>query len=236
LAILGLPGAGKGTQASMIAKRLGYATIAIGELIRRRIDAGGPAGAELARHVGSGALVPNELTLALVKSSLDTSHRDRVLFDGIPRTAEQAVELDQLRRVDLAIHLEVPVELVSERLARRRVCRANGHIFAVVTGDVGQWSICPSDGSALEIRGDDAPEVIERRIEIQSRNLCEVVTHYRGSNRLVPIAGDQQPAEVTDQIIGAIARRRSRSRLGWIHPGHGWIAGVALETDDAAES
>jgi adenylate kinase len=108
LAILGLPGAGKGTQASMIAKRLGYATIAIGELIRRRIDAGGPAGAELARHVGSGALVPNELTLALVKSSLDTSHRDRVLFDGIPRTAEQAVELDQLRRVDLAIHLEVP--------------------------------------------------------------------------------------------------------------------------------
>ena len=137
--LLGAPGAGKGTQAPILAERLGIPVVATGDLFRAAVREGTPVGLEARRYMDAGQLVPDEITIRLLRERLaKPDAANGVIFDGFPRTRAQAEALDRTlaedgARVDRALLIDVPVEELIQRMAGRRICEANGHPFNLAT-------------------------------------------------------------------------------------------------------
>ena len=208
--LLGAPGAGKGTQAPLLAERLGIPVVATGDLFRAAVREGAPVGLEARRYMDAGRLVPDEITIRLLRDRLARPDAARgVILDGFPRTRAQAEALDRTlaeagSRVDRALLIDVPTEDLIQRMAGRRICEANGHPFNLVTNPPHVPGRCDLDGSALIQREDDKEVTVRARMAQQLPPLEDVVDHYRSRGVLASVDGRQSILSVSDALVRAL--------------------------------
>jgi adenylate kinase len=211
--LLGAPGAGKGTQAPILAQALGVPTLASGDLLRAAAAAGTALGREADRYMSRGQLVPDD---TMVRVFLDRLERPDAtagaILDGFPRTRVQAVALDQAlekagRRVDRAIFIDVQEEDLVRRMSNRRVCTANGHVYNLASNPPLVEGICDLDGSELAQRPDDNETTVRARMKEQIPPLLEVVDHYRTAGVLQTVDGREPISAVSDRMLGALAAK-----------------------------
>jgi adenylate kinase len=208
LIVLGRQGAGKGTQCSRLASRLGIGHLSTGDLFRAEIAAGTALGRELDRYVATGELVPDDVVLDVVATNLGSAElrAQGYLLDGFPRTLAQAQALFEVlgaNAADLALEIDVPVDVVSRRLAARRSCTA---CRAIVAARPGQRR-CDTCGGPLERRADDHAEVIERRLARYEEQAGPLLVWLDSQGILVTVDGVGHPDDVHDRVFDAVARR-----------------------------
>ena len=216
IVLLGGPGAGKGTQAMLLAEKLGIPHVATGDLFRAAVRDGSPLGLEARRFMERGQLVPDDITIRMLQDRLaKPDAAEGALLDGFPRNGAQAAALDDalaLRgdRVDQAVLIEVPTEELIRRMSGRWVCQAAGHVYNESTNPPREPGRCDVDGSPLVQRADDQPDTIKARLDLQLASLREVIDHYaqtgilRSVNGLGPIDDVARDvyAVVTDEAPG----------------------------------
>ncbi len=210
LVLLGAPGAGKGTQAMILAQRLGLPHVATGELFRAAVRAGTALGREAQQYMERGELVPDAITVDMLLERIDRPDAgEGVILDGFPRSRTQAEALEAalLERgmaVDRALLVDVPAEDLVGRLSGRWVCRLAGHPYHVISNPPRIPGICDVDGSALEQREDDRPEVVRARLARQLAPMQSVVEYYRARGVLRTVDGRQPIDDVTRDLIAAV--------------------------------
>ncbi len=218
--LLGAPGAGKGTQAPLLAARLGLPVVATGDLFRAAVRDGTPLGLEARRFMDAGRLVPDEITVRLLLERLARPDAaDGVILDGFPRTAIQAAALDEALKnrgaaVGTAVLVDVPGEELVRRMLGRWICRAKGHPYHEVSSPPQVAGVCDLDGSELYQRVDDRPETVRLRMDQQLGALHDVVEHYRAAGSLRTVDGLQTIAAVATAINDELAEAGIRGTAG----------------------
>ncbi|HUO99913.1 MAG TPA: adenylate kinase [Gemmatimonadota bacterium] len=226
LIVMGPPGAGKGTQAARLASGEGLCRIATGDILRAALAAGSPLGREAERTMKAGELVPDDVILRMVDAEIDRpACAQGAVFDGFPRTVEQARGLGELlgRRaaaVDQVIVLDVPEEEVVRRLSGRRVCKKCEKLYHVSFDPPREDDRCDACGGELVQRPDDRPETIRRRLAVYREETQPVREFYEsgpGAPRkgLTEIAGDRSIDEVSAEIRGRVAASRVPGAAPW---------------------
>lgn len=211
--LLGAPGAGKGTQAPVIARALGVPVLASGDLLRAAVAAGTPLGREADRYMSRGQLVPDATIVRVFLDRLEQPDaRPGAILDGFPRTRVQAEALDEAldeagRRVDRAIFVDVPIEELVTRMANRRICTANGHVYNLASNPPAVDGVCDIDGSEIVQRADDQEATVRARMTEQIPPLMEVVEHYRQAGVLQSVDGREPIAAVSARLLKALGVR-----------------------------
>jgi adenylate kinase len=210
IVLLGAPGAGKGTQAPALAERLGIPVMASGDLLRKAVADATPLGREADRYMSRGQLVPDDTIVRVFLDRLEAQDAiGGAILDGFPRTKVQAEALDAAlaekgRRVDRAGYIDVPLEDLVTRMANRRICTANGHVYNLVSNPPRSDSVCDLDESDLVQRADDEESTVRARMAQQVPPLLDVVEHYRAKGVLTTVDGRQGIDEVTDALMAAL--------------------------------
>jgi adenylate kinase len=205
--LLGAPGAGKGTQAGVLAERLGIPHVATGDLFRAAVRDGSPIGLEARRFMERGQLVPDDITIRMLLDRLDEPDAaNGAILDGFPRTGAQAVALDDALsergdKVDLAVDIEVPVDELIRRMSGRWVCEEAGHVYNESTNPPRVAGVCDIDGSPLIQREDDKADTVRARLDLQLASLREVIDHYRRTGVLRAVDGLQPIDAVADDVL-----------------------------------
>lgn len=218
--LLGAPGAGKGTQAPILAEHLGVPILASGDLLRNVAAGGSPSAREVGEIMRAGELVPDDMIVRIFLDRLDQPDARRgAVLDGFPRTRAQAEALDRAladrgQRVDLAVLIHVPVEALVRRMSDRLVCTADSHVYNLRSNPPRAPGICDVDGSPLRHRADDAEDTVRARMAQQLPPLGEVVGHYRSKAVLVTINGLQPIEDVTPDILAAVEALVADSAAG----------------------
>jgi adenylate kinase len=211
--MIGAPGAGKGTQAAILAERLGLIHVASGDLFREAIRNDTRLGREAKRYIDRGALVPDPIVIDMIEERLDRPDaRAGVVLDGFPRTRIQAEALDvalarRNERVSAALYVGVSDAELLRRLSGRWLCRAAGHPYHAVSHPPRVAGVCDIDGSPLYQRDDDRPETVRARLEQQLPPMYDVVDHYTGQGVLVAVDGERSIEDVTAALLAAVAHR-----------------------------
>ena len=196
--LLGAPGAGKGTQAAMIAEEFKVPHISTGDILRRNMKEGTPLGLKAKAFVESGGLVPDEVVIGLVEDRLSQDDcKNGYILDGFPRTIAQAEALDKVARIDLAINIEVPFETIIDRLGGRRVCVCGEtYHVSMLNGE----TTCKRCGKELFIRDDDKPETVKNRLKVYSDQTQPLIDYYRSQNKVVDIEANGTKEEIFADI------------------------------------
>jgi len=216
--LLGAPGAGKGTQAPLLAQQLEVPVLASGDLLRAEVATGSDVGHQVDAIMRSGELVPDELVVRLFLTRLDQADAARgAILDGFPRTRRQAEALDEAlnasgRPVDHALLIEVPIEDLVGRFAGRLICKAGGHVYNEWFKPPRVWGVCDIDGSELVHRADDAEATVRARMEQQLGPLHEVAEYYRARGILASVDGLRPIEDVTASLLEALERPASPTR------------------------
>jgi adenylate kinase len=209
--LLGAPGAGKGTQAALLAERLGIPHVATGDLFRAAVRDGSPIGLEARRFMERGQLVPDDITIRMLLDRLDQPDASSgAILDGFPRNGAQARALDDALRergdhVELAVNIEVPVDELIRRMSGRWVCVAAGHVYNESTNPPREPGVCDIDGSPLIQREDDKADTIRARLDLQLASLREVIDHYTRTGVLRAVNGLQPIDAVADDVLAVVA-------------------------------
>ena len=208
--LLGAPGAGKGTQAPILADRLGVPVLASGELLRAEAASGSDLGREVGEIMRSGELVPDATVVRLFLDRLGWPDASGgAILDGFPRTRSQARALDvelaeRGGRVDSALLIDVPIDELVGRFADRRICTADSHVYNLRTNPPRVPDVCDVDGSPLARRADDAEDTVRARMVQQLAPLGEVVDHYREGGILHGVDGTRSIEDVTAGLLAAL--------------------------------
>ena len=218
LVVLGKQGAGKGTQCVRLSRHYVVPHISTGDMLRAATKSGTDFGREVAEFMQLGELVPDDVMIKVVEHRLeqhDTKDRGFIL-DGFPRTTGQAEALEDLlapRGLDLVLDLEVPTEVVLERLAARRVCTVCGTIFGL-ENNPRRGYICDSCGGELAQREDDTEDSIRRRLELYASSTEPLIAWYLERHKLAAVDGLGTAERVTARLVRAIDNRRNRLAAG----------------------
>lgn len=214
LVLVGPPGAGKGTQAEFIAAHLAVPKISTGDIFRDNVARGTTLGSEARRYMDAGQLVPDQVTIDMVRDRLaEPDAADGFLLDGFPRTVPQATALDKLVAdlgADLSDGLDVVLELVVDddevirRLSGRRTCRGCGKIWHVEFDPPLHEGRCDRCGGELFQREDDQPETIAERLRVYARDTAPLVDYYGAQGKLVGIDATGPVEDVTLRAIDAL--------------------------------
>ena len=216
--LLGAPGAGKGTQAPLLAARLGVPVLASGDLLRSEVSSGSEIGREVDAIMRSGELVPDETMARLFLGRLGRPDAAAgAILDGYPRTRPQAEALDAAlaasgRSVDRALLIEVPIEDLIGRFRGRLICKAGGHVYNEWFKPPRVWGVCDLDGSELVHRADDAEETVRARMEQQLGPLHDVADHYRAQGLLIAVDGTRMIEDVAASLLDALGWPAAPSR------------------------
>jgi adenylate kinase len=196
LVLLGPPGAGKGTMAQVLARDLRAPHVSTGDMLREAIKAQTPIGREAKAFMEKGALVPDELVIALVRERLGKPDaRKGFVLDGFPRTPEQAKSLDRTlleldMPLDAVLYFKTSLDVIIRRLSGRRVCGACGRIFHLTNKPPKTAGVCDGCGSALVQRPDDKVETIENRLRVYDAQTAPLIDYYRVQGTLAEVSGD----------------------------------------------
>jgi adenylate kinase len=208
--LLGAPGAGKGTQAPILARALGVPILASGDLLRAAVAAGTALGREAEQYMSRGQLVPDDTIVRVFLDRLEKPDaRAGAVLDGFPRTRVQATALDRAlaeagRRVDRTIFIVVEPEDLVRRMSNRRICTANGHVYNLASNPPRVDGICDLDGSELVQRPDDDEETVRARMKEQIPPLLEVVDYYRKAGVLQEVDGREPISAVSERLLRAL--------------------------------
>lgn len=205
--LMGLPGAGKGTQASEIVKKSPIPHISTGDMFRKAIKDQTELGKEAKSYMDRGELVPDEVTVGIVKERLSEDDAKKgFLLDGFPRTLEQAEALSKImkeldRKIDAVINIEVPEEELMNRLTGRRICEVCGTTYHLVFNPPKVDGVCDLDGGKLYQREDDNPETVAKRLEVNVKQSKPIIEYYDKEGILQNIDGSGDIEKVTDSVI-----------------------------------
>lgn len=197
---LGPPGAGKGTQAQIVCQRLGIPQVSTGDMLRAAIAAGTEMGLKAKEYMDQGQLVPDEVVIGIVKDRLaDADCQKGYILDGFPRTVEQAAALGTFAKIDVAINLDVPDDVLVKRLSGRRVCPLCGAPYHVdrLNGE----TVCRADGTPLIQRDDDKAETVLNRLAIYHQKTAPLIDYYREAGLLKNIGGGLSLEEISEEIF-----------------------------------
>lgn len=188
---LGPPGAGKGTKAEIVAERLGIPTISTGAIIREAIKSGSPMGVEAKKFIDAGNLISDDVVIGIVKERLAKSDCKRgFILDGFPRTVSQAIALSDMGiDIDRVVFIDVPDEVIFDRMSGRRVCHKCGATYHVTDHPSKAGDLCEKCGGELMIRSDDAPEVVHSRLEVYHTTTEPLYDYYVAKGNLVHVDG-----------------------------------------------
>jgi len=180
IVMLGPPGSGKGTYASRLTKILGVPHISTGDMVREEIKAQTELGKKIKEYSDKGELVPDEIIINLLAERLRKPDAQKgFILDGFPRTLRQAEALEEISKIDLVINLNVPDEIIVQRLSNRLVCKRCGAIYNRLTLKPKVNGVCDVCGGELYQREDDKPEVIRERLKVYRRNTAPLIEYYR---------------------------------------------------------
>jgi len=208
--LFGPPGAGKGTQAAILAEKTGLVHITTGELFREAIRKETELGKQAKPYYDRGDLVPDGITIGMLLERLAEEDCARgCLLDGFPRTLDQATALDEAlagqgQAIDKVLCIQVPEDELLSRLAGRWTCRQCGAVYHRQS----QWpkveGRCDRCGGVLYQRDDDQSEAVRRRLEVYSRQTAPLIDYYRGRGRLVEVDGHRSVDEVSGELVAAL--------------------------------
>ena len=204
--LLGAPGAGKGTQAEIISRKLGIPTISTGNILRAAVKNGTPVGLEAKHFMDAGKLVPDEVIIGIIEERLaEPDCQKGFILDGVPRTIAQAEALERHGiRFDAVLSLEISDEVITARLTGRRTCHACGAPYHVTAAPSRQEGVCDKCGGELEQRKDDQPDTVKHRLEVYHSETEPLKDYYQahGVLKSVPDLGgiEETNAEIMELL------------------------------------
>lgn len=203
LILLGAPGAGKGTQAEVICEKLSIPAISTGGIFREAMKNGTEMGMKAKSYIDSGALVPDDVTISIIKERLAQDDcSNGFILDGAPRTVAQAEALEKMGvEIDKVVDLEVPDETIVKRLSGRRVCSACGASYHTIYKPSAAPDQCDRCGGKLIVRKDDEPSTIIERLRVYHEQTEPLVEFYRKRGKLVVVEGQEQVADTTRLLL-----------------------------------
>lgn len=210
LVLVGPPGAGKGTQAQFLAAELAIPKISTGDIFRANVGDGTDVGEEAKKYMDSGDLVPDELTVAMVRDRLaEEDAADGFLLDGFPRNVPQAETLDEMlaemgEQLAVVLELVVDDDEVVRRLSGRRTCRDCGHIWHVDFDPPSREGVCDSCGGELFQRDDDKAETVRHRLEVYAAQTGPLIAYYAERGILIGIDATGPVDDVTYRAVEAL--------------------------------
>lgn len=210
LIFLGPPGAGKGTQARVIAKELGFPHISTGDILREAVQEKTSLGLAAQAKMDKGELVPDDVICGIVEERLNKQDCGTgAILDGFPRTVAQAEFLERfLQRTDrgepLVLNIDVATDLVVKRLTGRRTCPKCGEIYNIYLSPPRQDEICDKDGEKLVQRSDDNEETIRTRLKAYERDTLPLIDYYRQKNVLRQVDGSGEPDVITGRLLNIV--------------------------------
>ena len=204
LILIGAPGSGKGTQAKKLQEELGYAHISTGDLLRAAVAAGSELGRQAKGFMDAGGLVPDALVIDLLKEALAAPEAAKgFILDGFPRTMPQAEALDAAVQIDKVIDLQVPFDLIEERITGRRMSPA-GHVYHVKYSPPKVEGICDVTGEPLYLRTDDEPDKVRARLAKFEAETRPVIARYQRRGIVVAVDGVGDPNDVFARILAVL--------------------------------
>ncbi len=204
LVFLGPPGAGKGTQALLIAKKYEFTRIATGDILREAIRKGDELGHRAKEYMDRGALVPDEVVNEILREKLEST-QDGFIIDGYPRTIDQANFLQSVVDIERVIYFDAPEDVLVQRIVNRLVCPVCNAVYNRLDNPPAKEGICDADGSALVHRTDDVEEVTRDRIETFWQKTAPLVDFYFHKGLLAKVSAERNVTEVTSEIEQAIS-------------------------------
>ena len=214
--MLGAPGAGKGTQAKKIAEKYGIPHISTGDIFRANLKAGTPLGLKAKEYMDKGALVPDSLTLELIMDRFSNPDcANGYVLDGFPRTIPQAEALTEALKknndeVDYAIDVDVPDEVIVNRMSGRRACVNCGATYHIVFNPPKKEGKCDTCGADLILRNDDKPETVQNRLSVYHEQTQPLIDYYNGFGKLRSVDGTKEMSEVFDAIVDILENKESK--------------------------
>jgi adenylate kinase len=206
LVILGAPGAGKGTQAVILSKKLQIPHISTGDIFRSNIKNETPLGKLAKQYIDGGILVPDEVTIGIVRDRLAEPDCSKgFILDGFPRTIQQAESLDRMleelgTKLGMVINIDVSDDVIIKRLSGRRVCPECTAIYHINTSEHARRGICENCGAKLIQREDDSEQTVRNRLETYHMQTEPLITYYEGKNQLVHVQGEGKVADTTKEV------------------------------------
>ena len=208
--MLGAPGAGKGTQAKMLADKYKIPHVSTGDIFRANIKNGTELGTKAKVYMDQGMLVPDELTCDLVVDRIKQDDcKDGYILDGFPRTIPQAECLDKALdalndKIDFAVNVEVPDENIIRRMSGRRACLSCGRTYHIVYNPPKEEGICDECKTELVLRDDDKPETVEKRLKVYHEQTQPLIDYYRNKGVLAEVDGTRDMQEVFTAITDVL--------------------------------
>jgi adenylate kinase len=201
LIFLGPPGAGKGTLAGIVGEELGIPQISTGDIFREAIRRESELGKKVKEIVGRGDLVPDDLTVSLVRERLaEPDAADGFILDGFPRTIAQAEALAEFQRLDAVVNFAISDDAVVKRLSGREICRSCGAIYHAVNLPSKTKGVCDKCGGQLYTRPDDSSQSIMNRLEVYKRQTAPLIEFYEKKTLLRNVDSASSPQETLKQI------------------------------------
>ncbi len=206
LILLGAPGAGKGTQAAILAKELGIPTISTGNMLRAAVQDGTELGLQVKACMDSGKLVPDEIIIGIVRERLEKDDCAKgYILDGVPRTIVQAEQLEAAGIVfDHVVSIEIADETIMERMGGRRVCEKCGASYHLVAVPPKTEGVCDVCGGKLVLRKDDAPETVKARLEVYHKETEPLKEVYRSRGVLYSVEGQGSVDDTSKAILAVL--------------------------------
>ncbi len=198
--LLGAPGSGKGTQASLITEKYKLPHISTGEIFRENIKNQTPLGVKVKEVMDSGNLCPDDLTIEIVKDRLSKEDcNGGYMLDGFPRNLTQAKALDEFLAPDIVINIDVDIKKIEHRIVGRRSCPKCKGSFHI--DYIGNTDICPDCGAKLVIRKDDNAETVRERLNVYQNQTSPLIEYYSSQNKLCSVNGNQEIDDVFSEIV-----------------------------------
>ncbi len=203
LILLGAPGSGKGTMAQKLTTEFNIPQISTGDIFRKNLKEETPLGLQVKSIMASGALVPDEITIEIVKNRLaEADCKNGYILDGFPRSIAQAEALDTFQNIDYAVNLDVDKETVVKRLSGRRFCPDCNGTYHISTLE--NEKVCPNCGGKLIVRADDSEATVRERLNVYDTTTLPLLDYYQKQGKLLTVDGNGTVEEVYGRILSVL--------------------------------
>jgi adenylate kinase len=212
--IFGAPGAGKGTYSSRLQTKLGLDVIAMGDIFRESVKENSELGNKVKSYVEKGSLVPDEVVIEVLQNRLSKVPEGKgFILDGFPRTIDQAKSLETITNIDVILLLDVPDEIIIERLSSRRICKNCGEVYNIRFLKPKVEGICDKCGGPLYQRSDDNAEVIKNRLQVYKNQTEPLIAFYKAKNIPFVVSGTKSLDAPPDPMVAKMIEELKKLNL-----------------------